>query len=143
MSTSSSPRLVIFQCGFNHYGEADVKSVEAPETARVKLVQVPCAGRISPFFILNAIQSGVEGIIVSGCASGKCHFKKGNLEAGRQLDAFREFLIYLGLEPQRLRLVWIDPAERGRLLQETEDMIAVLRTLGPARRLVTRAPAAA
>jgi len=143
MSTSLSPRLVIFQCGFNHYSEADVKSVEASETARVKLVQVPCAGRISPFFILNGVQSGVDGIIVSGCASGKCHFKKGNLGAGRQLDAFREFLIYLGLEPQRLRLVWIDPADRGRLLHETEDMIAALRTLGPARRLVTRAPTAA
>jgi len=142
MNTSVKPRLVIFQCQFNHYSEADIKSLEALETARVKLVQVPCAGRISPLFILNAVQGGVDGIIISGCVPGKCHFKEGNLGARRQLDAFRELLIYLGLEPQRLRFAWLDPADRGRLVEEAEKLISAVCLLGPATRLVTRTSSA-
>lgn len=142
MSTSFSPRLVIFQCRFNHYSDADIRSVEGMEAARIKLVHVPCSGRISPLLILNAVQGGADGILLSGCMPGKCHFKEGNLGARRQLDAFRQFLIYLGLEPQRLRFVWLDPGDRGRLHEEAQSHCAALRILGPAGRLVTRASTA-
>lgn len=132
------PTIVVFQCQFNLYDDPDRLPVGA---ARVKVIRVPCSGRISPLFLLNAVQDGADGIMVCGCAPGKCHFKQGNLGARRQLEAFRNLLTYLGLEPQRLRFVWLDPMESGGLTGALEDLNAALRSVGPATRLVPRATA--
>jgi coenzyme F420-reducing hydrogenase delta subunit len=138
-----TPRLLLFQCRFNHYSRVDLMALESLETAQVKCIQVPCAGRISPFFILNAVQAGIDGIVVSGCRPGQCHYRQGNLGARRHLAAFRHLLIYLGMDPQRIRFIWLDPAERGRLMQELAQLIGRVQVLGPNRHLVTRSVAAA
>jgi coenzyme F420-reducing hydrogenase delta subunit len=135
------PTIVVFQCQFNLYDDADRQPVEAIGAARVKVIRVPCSGRISPLFLLNAVQDGADGIMVCGCAPQKCHFKQGNLGARRHLEAFRNLLIYLGLEPQRIRFVWLDPMERGRLIGALEELNEALRGVGPATRLVPRATA--
>jgi F420-non-reducing hydrogenase iron-sulfur subunit len=136
---SFKPRIVLFQCRFNHYSTADLQQIENLTTAHVKCIQVPCAGRISPLFILNAVQGGADGIAVSGCRPGVCHFKQGNLGSRRQLAAFRDLLIHVGMAPERLRFVWMDPADRGRLVAEIDALRAAVQNLGPARHLVTRA----
>jgi coenzyme F420-reducing hydrogenase delta subunit len=105
----------------------------------IKLIKVPCTGRISPLFILNAVQGGTDGILISGCRPEQCHYKEGNLGARRQLDQFWRFLCFLGVEPDRLRFAWIDLSERGRIQQELAALEAQVRAIGPARRLVTRA----
>lgn len=135
---SFRPRILLFQCRFNHYSTADLEQIEDLETADIKCIQVPCAGRISPLFVLGAVQGGVDGIAVSGCQPGMCHFKEGNLGARRQLTAFHDLLTYAGKAAERLRFVWMDPADRGRLVGEINALIEDVRPLGPARRLVTR-----
>jgi len=105
----------------------------------IKLIRVPCTGRISPLFVLNAIQGGADGVLISGCLPEKCHFKEGNLSARRQLDEFRSFLTYLGMEEERMRFAWIDLSERGRIQQELADLEETIGAIGPARRLATRA----
>lgn len=143
MNISFKPRLVLFQCRFNHYSTADLKRIETMDAADVKCIQVPCAGRISPLFILNAVQGGADGIVISGCQPGVCHFKQGNLGARRQLSAFRNLLTYVGMAAERFRFVWLDPADRGRLVREVTDLCEAVQPLGPARCLVTRPTAAA
>jgi len=132
------PTIVVFQCRFNLYEEGDRQPIEAFGAARVKVVQVPCSGRISPLFLLNAVQEGADGIMVCGCAPHKCHFKEGNFRARRQLDAFRNLLIYLGLEAQRLSFVWLDPTDQGGLIGALEELEEALRSVGPATRLAPR-----
>jgi coenzyme F420-reducing hydrogenase delta subunit len=132
------PRIILFQCRFNHYSTADLEKVKTLSTAEVKCIQVPCAGRISPLFVLGAVQGGADGIAVSGCKPGGCHFKQGNLGARRQLAAFGDLLTFVGMAAGRLRFVWMDPADRGRLVKEMHDLIAAVQALGPARHLVTR-----
>ncbi len=143
MNRSFKPRLVLFQCRFNHYSNADLERIEALETADVKCIQVPCAGRISPLFVLNAVQGGVDGIVISGCQPGICHFKRGNLGARRQLSAFRNLLTYVGMPAERIRFIWLDPADRGRLIREVTVLAETVQSLGPAQYLVTRPTAAA
>lgn len=138
MKQCFKPRIVLFQCRFNHYSTADLEQIETLDTADIKCIQVPCAGRISPLFILNAVQGGADGIAVSGCRPGACHFKHGNRGARRQLAAFRDLLTYVGMASGRLHFVWMDPADRGRLVREMKALIATVQALGPARRLVTR-----
>jgi coenzyme F420-reducing hydrogenase delta subunit len=106
----------------------------------IKRIQVPCTGRISPLFVLNVIQGGVDGVLVSGCVPEKCHFKEGNLGARRQLDEFRRFLSYLGMESERIRFAWIDVTERGRIQQEIASLEETLLVMGQLERLVTRSP---
>lgn len=138
-----TPRLVLFQCGFNHYSDADLKQIENLDGTNVKCIRVPCIGRISPLFILNAVQGGADGIVISGCQPAVCHFKQGNLGARRQLAAFRNLLVYVGMAAERIRFVWLDPADRGRLVREVMDLGATARSLGPSRCLATRSAATA
>jgi F420-non-reducing hydrogenase iron-sulfur subunit len=138
---SWTPQIVVFQCQYCLYAEADQRWVDTQLPKHIKLIQVPCTGRISPLFVLNAVQGGADGILVSGCVPEKCHFKEGNLGARRQLDEFGRFLSYLGMEAERLRFAWIDLDERGRIQQELADLEAAVRAIGPAQRLVTRAAA--
>ena len=140
MSEPWTPRIVIFQCQYSAYSALDREWMANQLPSRIKLVQVPCSGRISPLFVLNALQGGVDGALICGCTPEKCHFKSGNLGARRQLQEFRTFLSYVGVEPERIRFAWIDPAERGRVQREVADMERDIQSLGQASRLVTRAP---
>jgi coenzyme F420-reducing hydrogenase delta subunit len=140
MSQSWTPRIVVFQCEYSLYSALDREWIATQLPTQIKHVQVPCSGRISPLFVLNALQGGVDGVLICGCIPEKCHFKSGNLGARRQLDEFRAFLSYVGLEPERIRFAWIDPADRGRIQHEIADMERAVQDLGQASRLVTRAP---
>jgi F420-non-reducing hydrogenase iron-sulfur subunit len=142
MSDTWTPRIVVFQCQYCLFSAADREWMDTRLPPNIKRIQVPCTGRISPLFVLNAIQGGVDGILVSGCVPEKCHFKEGNLGARRQLDEFRRFLSYLGMENERIRFAWIDVTERGRIQRELASLQETLRSLGQLERLVTRSPLA-
>ena len=142
MSEPWTPRIVVFQCQYCLFSAADREWMDTQLPPNIKRIQVPCTGRISPLFVLNAIQGGVDGILVSGCTPEKCHFKEGNLGARRQLDEFRRFLGYVGMESERIRFAWIDVTERGRIQRELASLEETLRSLGQLERLVTRAPLA-
>ena len=122
MSNMWTPRIVVFQCQYCLFAAADREWMDTQLPSNVKLIKVPCSGRISPLFVLNAIQGGVDGVLISGCVPEKCHFKEGNLGARRQLDEFRQFLSYLGMEPERIRFAWIDITERGRIQREIASL---------------------
>ena len=102
---------------------------------------MPCTGRIDPLFILNAVQGGADGVMISGCLPEKCHFKEGNLAARRQLFEFSQFLDYIGYAQDRVRFVWLDLQDRGRIQQELAAFERTLEALGPAQTLATRTPA--
>ena len=142
MSESWTPRIVVFQCQYCLFSAADREWMDTRLPPNIKRIKVPCTGRISPLFVLNAIQGGVDGILISGCVPEKCHFKEGNLGARRQLDEFRRFLSYLGMESERIRFAWIDVTERGRIQRELASLEETLRSLGQLTRLVTRSPLA-
>jgi len=103
--------------------------VEHDLPKNIKLVKVPCSGRISPLFIMNAFQKGADGVLVSGCMPEKCHFINSNLGARRQLDEFRNFLIFLGLEPGRFKFLWMNIDERGVIQKEITTFTAEVKKL--------------
>jgi coenzyme F420-reducing hydrogenase delta subunit len=135
---SWEPRILVFQCQYCLFTEVDQGWMNTQLPPHIKLIKVPCTGRISPLFLLNAVQGGADGILVSGCMPENCHFKEGNLAARRQLDEFARFLSYLGMEEERLRFAWIDLEEQGRIQAELADLTEQVRSIGPAQRLVTR-----
>ena len=125
------PRIVLFQCQYCLASSADQDWVEHDMPDHIKLVKVPCSGRINPLFIMNAFQKGSDGVMVSGCMPEKCHFINSNLGARRQLDEFRNFLIFLGLEQKRFKFLWMNINERGVIQKELAAFTSELKRLRP------------
>ena len=141
MSTTPM-KIALFQCRWCLYSPEDQAWVDNDLPENIHLVRVPCTGRIDPLFILNAVQGGADGVMISGCLPEKCHFKEGNLAARRQLAEFSQFLDYIGYAQDRVRFVWLDLQDRGRIQQELVAFEHALEALGPAQTLATRAPTA-
>lgn len=133
-------KIALFQCQWCLYSPEDQAWVEQDLPENIHLIKVPCTGRIDPLFILNAVQGGADGIMISGCLPEKCHFKEGNLAARRQLAEFSSFLDYIGYAQQRVRFVWLDIQDRGRIQQELTAFQSALEQLESTPALATRIP---
>jgi len=110
--------------------------------AGVRVVKVPCAGRINPLHLLRALQNGADGILVFGCHPGDCHYAKGNLLARRRLSVLKGLLEAVGMEPARLQFSWVTASEGSRFATLLDRAVQDVRTLGPNRKFVKN-PAAA
>ncbi len=134
------PKIAFFQCQWCLYAPEDQDWVDHHLPENIHLIKVPCTGRIDPLFVLNAVQGGAEGVVISGCLPEKCHYKEGNLAARRQLQEFSSFLDYIGYDKERLRFVWLDLQDRGRIQRELAEFESHLTKLSPAETLATRVP---
>lgn len=132
------PRIALFQCKWCLYAAPDQDWVDHELPPSIHLVKLSCTGRINPLYILNAIQGGADGVMVSGCLPEKCHYKEGNLSALRQQTAFVNLLDHIGYDRNRVRFVWLDLQDRGRIQHELSDFEAYLSQLGSAEVLATR-----
>jgi coenzyme F420-reducing hydrogenase delta subunit len=100
------------------------------------VIRVPCSGRINPLFILKALQSGIDGVLVSGCHPGDCHYLSGNYIGRRKSATLKRFLEYLGFEEGRVQFSWVSAAEGGRFSQVVDEVTQDIKKLGPPRRFV-------
>jgi F420-non-reducing hydrogenase iron-sulfur subunit len=125
------PRIVAFACNWCSYAGADlagVSRIQYPPTMRV--IRVMCSGRVSPMFILEALRGGADGVLVTGCHLGDCHYISGNEKAIRNIEMARSLIELLGIEAQRLRLEWISAAEGARFAQVVHEFTEQIRELG-------------
>lgn len=106
------PKILAFLCNWCSYAGADlagVSRIQYPPTTRV--VRVPCSGRVNPFFLLKALQIGADGVLVSGCHPGDCHYITGNYYARRRFTAFKDLMDFMGFPQERLNFSWCSAAE--------------------------------
>ncbi len=126
------PRIVAFVCTWCTYAGADLAGTSRLKYAsNVRVLRVPCSGRIDPLFLVKAFERGTDGILVSGCHPGDCHYAEGNYYARRRFTIFRDLLHFLGIEPERLQFAWISAAEGGKWADTINDLTAQIRALGP------------
>jgi len=131
------PKIVAFLCNWCSYAGADlagVSRIQYPHNVRV--IRVPCSGRINPAFLLRALQNGADGVLVSGCHPGDCHYITGNLVARRKFALLKELVQYAGIEPQRVQFSWVSASEGGRFAGIVEKVVEEVRKLGPNQKLV-------
>jgi len=132
------PKIALFQCQWCLYAPADQEWVDTQLPENIHLTKTPCTGRINPLYVLNAVQGGADGVMISGCLPEQCHFKTGNMAARRQLEEFNDFLDHIGYEKERVRFVWLDLQDRGIIQKQLAIFEKELEALGPASNLVTR-----
>lgn len=125
------PRIVAFACNWCSYAGADlagVSRIQYPPTTRV--IRVMCSGRISPMFILEALRAGADGVLVTGCHPGDCHYISGNEKAVQNIEMAHSLIRLLGIEPERLRLEWISAAEGARFAEVVREFTEQIQQLG-------------
>ena len=131
------PKIVAFLCNWCSYAGADLAGVsrmQYPTNARV--VRVPCSGRVNPMYILKALQGGADGVLVSGCHPGDCHYLAGNLYARRKFAVLSAMLGAVGVENERVHFSWVSASEGVRFVEVLNQVINEVRGLGPATKLV-------
>ncbi len=131
------PKIIAFFCNWCTYGAADLAGVSRLQyPPNIRVIRVPCSGRISPKFILAALRSGADGIWVSGCHPGDCHYIEGNYYARRKFTLLKNLLEYLGVEEGRLQFSWISSAESTKFAATARTVTEAITALGPARRMI-------
>ena len=140
LSTAESgawhPRIVAFLCNWCSYAGADLAGVSRLQYGpNVRIVRVPCSARINPQFIMKALQNGVDGVLVSGCHPGDCHYISGNLVARRKFALTKKFLEFIGVEPERVQFSWVSASEGQRFSGLMNRVIADVKRVGPAKHL--------
>jgi F420-non-reducing hydrogenase iron-sulfur subunit len=126
------PRLIVFACNWCSYAGADTAGVSRiQQQPHFRVIRVMCSGRIEPGFVLRAFEKGADGVLVSGCHLGDCHYVFGNERAKEQYEKTKRIVSLLGLEDGRLRLEWISAAEGNRFAQVINEFTEQVRRLGP------------
>lgn len=133
------PRIVAFLCNWCSYAGADLAGVSRLQyPPNVRVIRVPCSGRVNPLYILKVLQNGADGVLVSGCHPGDCHYITGNLYARRKFAVLKRLLTYVGLEPERVHFSWVSASEGVRFAELLARVTRDVREAGPAHKMVKR-----
>lgn len=134
--TGKELRIVGFLCNWCSYGGADTAGVgRFAQPTDLRIVRVPCSGRINPLFIMKALTAGADGVLVSGCHPRDCHYAEGNYYARRRLEVLKGLLPVLGIDPRRFEYTWVSASEGQRWQHVVDEFTKQVHALGPARAL--------
>ena len=126
------PVILAFCCHYCAYAAADLAgSMRLQYPDNVRVLRLPCTGKIEVNYILSAFERGVDGVIVAGCLEGGCHFLEGNLRARKRVERAKQMLDEIGLESDRLEMFNLSSAEGARFAEIVTEMSERLAQLGP------------
>jgi len=126
------PRIVGFLCKWCSYAGADLTGTSRKKyPANLTILKVPCSGRIDPLFIMKGLQMGFDGVMVSGCHPGDCHYQTGNYRARRRLALIKKFLEYMGVPEERVQASWVSASEGAKFAQVVVDVVENIKAVGP------------
>lgn len=130
------PVVVGFTCNWCSYRAADLAGMSrAKYPANIRLVRFMCSGRLDPLFIMKALRDGADGVLITGCHPGECHYLEQNYKALKRFKLLRKLLVQFGYEPERVQLVWASAAEGVYLAHQISRVVEDIRDLGPLHRL--------
>jgi F420-non-reducing hydrogenase iron-sulfur subunit len=143
MNDPFEPTIIGFTCNWCSYRAADLAgTARIHYPANVRLLRFMCSGRLDPTFVLKAMAGGADGVLITGCHPGECHYIEQNYKALRRYLLLRRTVGQLGIEPERLKLIWASAAEGARLAQEIKRFVEEIRALGPLKRAASYRPSA-
>ena len=97
----------------------------------IRVIQLPCSGRVDILHLLRAFEDGADGVYVAGCLEGECHYLTGNLKARRKVNYVKTVLTALGIEPERVEMFNMSSSEGPRFAQCANEFTDEIRKLGP------------
>ncbi|TFG08035.1 MAG: hydrogenase iron-sulfur subunit [Promethearchaeota archaeon] len=125
------PEIVVFCCNWCSYAGADLAGVSRFQyPPSIRIIRVMCSGRVEPAFILRAFEDGIDGVLVTGCHIGDCHYISGNELAQKRMQHLQNLLKKLGIEPERFRLHWISASEGKQFAELITEFTEKIKELG-------------
>lgn len=125
-------QIVAFCCQYCAYAAADLAGgLRLQYPPQVKIIQIPCTGKMDVLYALQAFEKGADAVMVAGCMPGDCHFLEGNYNAIRRVERVKELLRLIGLDPERIRMFHISSSMASQFVGAVEEMLRVVEQLGP------------
>ncbi len=132
MSEKFEPNIVAFLCNWCSYAGADLAGTGRMHyPANIHVIRVMCSGRVNPLYVVNALQQGADGVLISGCHSGDCHYMEGNLYTRRRLGLLKALLSFIGVDPRRFQVSWVSASEGEKWKEIVQKMVDEVREAGP------------
>jgi F420-non-reducing hydrogenase iron-sulfur subunit len=130
--TQFEPVIVAFCCHYCAYTAADMAgSMRLRYPPNVKIIRVPCSGKVDAIHLMKALEKGADGVYVAGCLEGDCHFKTGNVRATRRVAYLKKLLEEIGIEKERVEMFEMSAGMGERFVQTATDFTEKIRKLGP------------
>lgn len=127
-----NPKIVAFVCNWCTYAGADLAGTSRLKyDASIRVLRVPCTGRIDTLFIVKAYEQGADCVLVSGCHPGDCHYDAGNYHARRRWTIFRELMSFLGIDDRRLQFSSVSAAEGVKWAKLINGLVEEIKSKGP------------
>ena len=131
------PVIVAFLCNWCSYAGADLAGTSRYQyPPNLRIIRVPCSSRVDPLFIFRALQNAADGVLISGCHIGDCHYINGNYYARRRFYLLHQLLDQTGIASDRVRFTWVSASEGGKFASLITEYTDTIRRLGPATQLV-------
>jgi F420-non-reducing hydrogenase iron-sulfur subunit len=131
MTNNYEPLIIGFTCNWCSYRAADMAGTGRHKyPPNIRLVRMMCSGRLDPMFVLKALSDGADGVMITGCHPGECHYLEQNYKALRRVILLKKTLEQMGVEPGRVKLVWASAAEGVYLAKEIGKFVEEVRDLG-------------
>jgi coenzyme F420-reducing hydrogenase delta subunit len=132
MSEEFEPNIVAFLCNWCSYAGADLAGTSRMHyLPNIKIIRVMCSGRVNPLFLVNALQQGADGVLISGCHPGDCHYLEGNYYARRRFMLMHKLLEHVGVEPGRVNMSWVSASEGAKFKDVIEEAVTKAKEAGP------------
>jgi F420-non-reducing hydrogenase iron-sulfur subunit len=126
------PRIIGFLCNWCSYSGADLAGVSRMKSPpNIRIIRTMCSGRVDPTFVLKAFDLGADGVLISGCHPGDCHYSEGNYKTMRRVALLKPTLMSFGIDERRLRLEWISASEGEKFARVSAEFTELVRSLGP------------
>ncbi len=126
------PNIIAFACNWCRYAGADTAGTNRIQYSRhFRVIRTMCSGRVAPGFVLKALRGGADGVLVSGCHFGDCHYIFGNYKAVDLFEVTKGLVKTLGLDLRRVRLEWVSAAEGDRWAKLIDEFVEQVTELGP------------
>ena len=125
-------KIIAFCCNYCAYAAADLAGSRRMQyPSEVRVIHVPCTGKVEPEHILSAFEKGADGVLIAGCLEGGCHFLEGNLRAKRRANYLKTMLDAIGLNGERLLMVNLSAAMAPTFVQRVNEIVETVHRLGP------------
>jgi F420-non-reducing hydrogenase iron-sulfur subunit len=126
------PEIIVFACHYCAYAAADLAgSMRLQYPSNIRMVKLPCTGKLEVIHLLRAIEAGADGVYAAGCMEGECHYLKGNLWARKRVDHVKGLLAEVGLEPERVEMYNMSSAMGARFAEVATEFTERIKALGP------------
>src|SRR5512141_535465 len=129
---TDEPLILALCCHYCAYAAADLAgSMRVQYPSNVRVLRLPCTGKVDVDYLMRAFEKGVDGVIIAGCLEGGCHFQEGNLRAKKRVGYAKEVLAEAGLEPERLEMFNLSSAMGQTFADIVTEMTERIKQLGP------------